>query len=309
MQTPTDNPASKSDAPPTERREAAAKINLFLTVRRRRSDGYHVIETVFLPLPGLRDTVAVEDFRPGEIRLAADRPELPTDRKNLCWQAAAAFAESANLTPGWRISIEKRIPVAAGLGGGSSDAAATLQLLNLRYGSPLAPRRLHAIAASLGADIPFFLQPRPALAGGIGDRLEDLELNCEIPLVLLNPGLAPLTAAWAYSTIKGEFDRLPATPMVEAMRNGDLNRIAAAAHNRFDRAVCRKMPLVAIFLEFLQGRGCLTAHVSGSGPTVYGICRDREQALSAAAAARRRFGRAAWVWVGGAMRHHQSTDN
>lgn len=287
---------------------AAAKINLFLAVRGRRTDGYHDIETVFLPLPELYDTITVEDFKQGEIAIATDHPGLATDRSNLCWQAAHAFAESAGLTPAWRIMIDKRIPIAAGLGGGSADAGATLRLLNQRYGLPLSKHRLKQTAGRLGADVPFFLCPRVSLAGGIGDQTEELTLNCDIPLILLNPGQAPLTAAWAYSTVRNEFDQQSAKPLVEAMRAGDLKGIANNTYNRFDREVCRKMPLAALLVDFLTRQDCLAAHVSGSGPTVYGICRDSEQAGQIADAAKRHFDQSIWTWHGVAQAQTYSHD-
>jgi 4-diphosphocytidyl-2-C-methyl-D-erythritol kinase len=298
------------DASPSAVRTAPAKINLYLNVLGQRDDGYHAIETVFLPLPSPADTIAVTHTPGRTLSLRCDVPELPAGDGNLCWQAATALAEELSVAPCWRIELEKRIPVAAGLGGGSSDAAATLLALSDLQEAPIADARVRAIAARLGADVPFFLRPSPALATGVGEMLRTVPLAATLHLLLLNPRF-PVSAAWAYRnrTRVSLPEPPPLDALLQAMATGDVPRIAALSYNALEHAVRDKFPLVAMLCELMVEHGCLAAHVSGSGPTVYGLFAEPPQA--AAEAARDAFGAAVWVHttrvcaaVGAAGGHH-----
>ena len=270
------------------------KINLFLDVLAERADGYHEIATVFAPLLPPADLVRVTVLdRPG-LALDCDHPDLPRDSRNLCWRAAEAFAAATQQPPHWALPLAKAIPVTAGLGGGSSDAAAVLRLLNQAEPNPLPPDRLAGLAAALGADVPFFLDPRPALATGKGELLRPIDCRLPLPLVLINPAF-PITAAWAYAHCN-RVRRDPAPPLdrlLAALAAGDLRELAAHTYNALEFAVRRKFPLVEMLLEFMQAEGCLAAHVSGSGPTVYGLCAESDQERIVAAA-RARFGPPFW---------------
>lgn len=278
---------------------APAKINLYLRVIGRRPDGYHDLETVFWPLPGLYDTLTLEPRAKPGITLTCSDPELPGDEKNLAWRAAKAFAESAGVPTAWRLHLEKRIPVAAGLGGGSSDAAAVLRLLNDHHGHPLTDAKLHALARGLGADVPFFLQPVPALATGIGDTLTALTVGATVlPLLLINPGV-PISTAWAYR----HWDTAPLPPAppvtdaVAALAAGDLSRLAAASYNSLEHCALRKFPALQLLLEFLRAQpGCLATHISGSGATVYALCQPGVPGVLAEAV-RQRFDAPFWFWT------------
>ena len=266
-----------------------AKINLYLDILGRRPDGYHDICTVFLPLPELTDTLALEDGAPG-IQLACDQPDVPADCRNLVWKAAAAFAAAAGIEPGWRFRLDKRIPASAGLGGGSSDAAAALKVLNARHGNPLSPENMRELAARLGADVALFLDPVPAIGTGVGEILRPLPPVRPLSLVLLNP-LFPVATVWAYKNA-GSVPRPPAPPVEELLAAladsaTPLERVAAGTYNALEHAVCRKFPLLEILRETLLEAGCLAAHVSGSGGTVYGICPPGCQEEIRAAAVRR----------------------
>jgi 4-diphosphocytidyl-2-C-methyl-D-erythritol kinase len=274
-----------------------AKINLFLNIVGQRADGYHDIDTVFLPLDAPSDTVSLDRRDAPGIDIGCDVSVVPTDERNLCWRAASAFAAAAGCEPRWHIEIAKRIPVAAGLGGGSSNAATLLRLLNRTVPVPLAPETLRAVAVSLGADVPFFLDPTPCRATGIGEQLTPVPCRAALPLVLLHAGF-PVAAAWAYR----EADRIerPAAPsatdVLAALAAGDTAAAARYAYNALEFAVCRKFPLVEMMFEFLRANGCLAAHVSGSGPTVFGVCpnTDRTALLNAA---RQEFGDRVWGCV------------
>ncbi len=256
-----------------------AKINLYLEILGRRPDGYHEIRTVFLPLPELTDTLALEPGAPG-IRLACDNPEVPADGRNLVWKAAERFAAAAGVAPAWSFRLEKRIPASAGLGGGSSDAAVALRILNTLHGNVLPMEVLRALAVRLGADVPLFLDPAPAVGTGIGELLRPLPPVRPLPLVLVNP-LFPVATVWAYRNA-GLVPRPPAPPLeplLAALADpaAPLEAVAAGSCNALEHAVCRKFPVLAILRERLMDLGCLAAHVSGSGGTVYGICPPGRQ--------------------------------
>ncbi|MBN2451905.1 MAG: 4-(cytidine 5'-diphospho)-2-C-methyl-D-erythritol kinase [Lentisphaeria bacterium] len=274
---------------------APCKVNLYLDVLGCRPDGYHDIATVFLPLAEPSDGILVQAQEGGALRVQCDPPVAPCGSDNLCWRAAELFAAATGMAPAWSIRIEKRIPVAAGLGGGSSDAAATLLALNRLHGSILSPSVLHGLATSLGADVPFFLAPRAALGTGVGEVLRPLAVGAPLALVLANPGF-PVSASWAY----GNLDRTsrpkapPLDSLVQALARGDCPGVAAGMYNALGYAVADKFPLVAMLLEALAAAGCFRALVSGSGPTVFGICPARE-AGRIAASLRHDFGEAVWT--------------
>src|SRR5436190_5289571 len=153
-------------------KQSPCKVNLLLNILGKRADGFHELETVMHPVP-VCDTLSFARDGNG-IELACSDPALPTNSSNLVWRAARAFLENAGIVSGVRIHLEKRIPMEAGLGGGSGNAATTLLGLNELFGSPLTPHSLQELAAALGSDVPFFLQGKPALGTGRGERIEAL---------------------------------------------------------------------------------------------------------------------------------------
>ena len=176
--------------------KSGGKINLFLRVTGCRADGYHTLETLFLPLDSPADELTVEfAAAPGIVLECGDR-EL-AGNANLAYRAAERYAAASGIRPSWNIRLEKRIPVAAGLGGGSADAAAVLTLLERHYGA-LGAEGLKRLARSLGADVPFFLDRRPMVGRGIGDELTPLAGALpKLHFMLVNPGF-PVSAKWAY---------------------------------------------------------------------------------------------------------------
>ncbi len=240
--------------------DAPAKVNLALHVRARRADGYHDLETLFA---FTRFGDRIEAWPAGEWTLEVDGPEagvLDTGPGNLVWKAVRAFNEAAGPVGPWRLSLQKRIPVAAGLGGGSADAAATLRLMNRLAGAPLDDGRLKGIAATLGADVPACLWSRPAIGRGTGAELEDLPDSWCDPaasgghVLLVNPRVAvptgPVFALWDGA------DRGPLPPDWRLGRN-DL--LAGAL---------RLQPVIHDVLAWLRGLpGARHARMSGSGAT------------------------------------------
>jgi len=250
-----------------------AKINLYLEICGKRADGYHDIRTVFLPVSGLSDTVVVEHGTKPGLELVCSGLPLPAGEDNLCWRAAMAFCQQFHILPQHRIYLEKRIPVAAGLGGGSSDAAAVL--LEMLKQEKLEDRKneLQELAAVLGADVPFFLDPRPALGEGKGERLSPLPIKESLELLLINPGF-PVPVRWSYQHAERPQGQHPPEfgRMIETLEKGSCREIAAVAWNDLEFAVFRKFPVLQLIRTALLENGALCVHVSGSGPTLYAIC-------------------------------------
>jgi 4-diphosphocytidyl-2-C-methyl-D-erythritol kinase len=258
-----------------------AKVNLWLAVRGRRSDGWHEIETVFHSVD-LADDVLVEETASNDIevdmRFAYGRPLAPTSTDNLAVRAAIAYKAATRLSVGLRIEILKRIPMSAGLGGGSDDAAAVLKLLGERYGGGAGS--LREIASGLGSDVPFFLEGGTALATGRGETVRSLPTAPQLHFVLgcSDEGLATRDVYRAW-------DRLPMPPagtsdeMVDALAAGEPEAVAAALHNDLEAPAVSNRPELSAKKERLLGAGALGACVSGSGPTQFAVARDRGHAL------------------------------
>lgn len=267
-----------------------AKVNLFLKVTARRADGFHELETLFYPVPEVRDTLTIELGTPG-IKLSCNLPGVPLDGHNLVWRAAEMFGAAAKITPEWNIHLEKHIPVAAGLGGGSSDAAAVLRLLNSHY-NKLSFQELAKCAVKLGADVPFFLSPLPALAYGVGNELVPIPDKIgKLPMVLVNP-LFPVSAKWAYTNL--EIERIGEAPgvmakLLEALSRGDMESIAGLMRNDLEFALLKKFPLLGIIRDEMLKYSALRPMVSGSGSTVFSLCRTGRDAENLGAALRKKF--------------------
>lgn len=249
-----------------------AKVNLFLKVTGKRPDGYHTLRTLFLPFDGAADLLTLSDGPEG-VRCTVGGAEIPD---NLVCRAAEAYAARAGLVPAWDFTLEKRIPIAAGLGGGSSDAAGALKLLNARYGR-FSADELSGIAVELGADVPFFLDPRPAWAEGIGEKLRPLPAVPGLPLVVVNPGF-PVSAKWAYTHLDpsriGPADADRTAALERALASGDVRAVARALHNDLEYALYDKFPLLGILRDFMLRHGALGVIVSGSGSSLFGVCAD-----------------------------------
>ena len=274
---------------------AWAKVNLLLRIVGRRPDGYHDLETVFLPLRKLCDDIELLPTGSG-LSLECDQPGVPCDHRNLAWRAAEAICAATCQPAHYHIRLRKRIPTAAGLGGGSSDAAAVLRLLNGRAPVPLSTDRLQAMARQLGADVPFFLQDQACMATGIGDRLMPLPGIVSLPVILVNPGF-PLPTPWAYSHVTPSPEpALP--PLLRALQSANTSEIAAAAGNGFESVVFHKFPVLAIMIEELLALGCRSAHLCGSGPTIFGIGESVEALEALAGKLEDALEAPVWWWCG-----------
>lgn len=255
-----------------------AKINLGLNVVRKRPDGWHEIESVLVPIP-LHDVLEVlvdADLPAGECVLT--RSGLPVDgevEKDLCWRAVKAVGRLRAL-PGLRVHLHKVVPMGAGLGGGSSDATHTLLLLNDLLQLGLSYDELHAMAASLGSDCPFFLSRTPQLAKGRGEQLRPVELDIQgIRLLLVNPGLhVPTPQAYALTRpTERSMDLVNAlsSPMEEWQRS---------VHNTMETGIFPQFPEIGMIKERLVASGATYAAMSGSGSSVFGLFRNEPPALA-----------------------------
>jgi 4-diphosphocytidyl-2-C-methyl-D-erythritol kinase len=275
---------------------AAAKVNLTLEVLGRRGDGYHEIVTVMQAVD-LSDRLVLEDAHVLELRTSA--PDVPTDGTNLALRAAISLREAAGSSRGARITLEKHIPVAAGLGGGSADAAAVLVGLNRLWGLRWPVARLAEVAETLGMDIPFFLRGGAALGTGRGERLESLP-SCALALVLVNPRVAASTAEIYGGVMPAMYsDGARAKGMTAALRSRQPSRIAATLSNTLERVATSRYRDVEQMEAALLAAGALGAAMSGSGLTVFGVARSYDHARQI----RNRVGRARWAcWAVRALR-------
>jgi len=264
-------------------KKSPCKVNLLLNILGLRPDGFHELETVLHPVK-VHDTLRFT--RAGQcVELTCSEKALPTDSNNLVHRAASGFLEAAGAREGIRIHLEKKIPLAAGLGGGSGNAATTLLGLNELFGSPLAAGQLQDIAARLGSDIPFFLHGQPALATGRGERIEALApfpaLDGAV-FLLINPGFG-IATAWAYKQLA----RFPAAQngqpgraekLIKLLRTVDLAEAGREFYNALEAPALEKYPLLALFQEFLRAQGVTATRMSGSGSTTFAIVRGESEA-------------------------------
>lgn len=253
-----------------------AKLNLFLRVTGKRSDGYHELLTLFMPLAVPADYITMEDY--DGLHVCCDHQQVPQNTGNICHKAAIAYSSCAGLKPDWKFSISKNIPVAAGMGGGSSNAAAVLRMLQSRY-NLLSESQLLEIALQLGADVPFFLSPVLATAQGIGEKIRPVSGKFpDLPLVIVNPCF-PVSAAWAYQHLNPGIieyaDEDILNPLFATWRVGDFSAMSRYLRNDLAPAVFDKFPVMSIIKRELLGAGALGVEMTGSGPTLFAICNDR----------------------------------
>jgi len=256
---------------------APAKINLFLEVKGKRADGYHELYSLMVGV-SLFDTLSLA-IGTGSIHVACDDPLVPDDETNLAWRAAALFQDRMGRFEGVHIEIDKKIPVAAGLGGGSSDAAAVLQGLNHLYGRPFDQPALMAMGLAIGADVPFFLFGQPALAAGIGEQLTPCRNLAPYHALLVYPGVGIATA----EVFKNLNLRL--TKCKKALKdfpfrkqNFDINRHLC---NDLETVAAAKYPVITDVKQRLAALGAAGALMSGSGTAVFGLFTEAASAQRA----------------------------
>jgi 4-diphosphocytidyl-2-C-methyl-D-erythritol kinase len=263
---------------------AAAKLNPFLRVLGLRSDGFHDVETLVQPITLADGVRAAHRDRGFGLAITGERAaDIDPGSENLVLQAARALAEATGEQRGARLMVVKRIPVAAGLGGGSADAAATLRALDRLWGWGMGPAGLREIAAGLGSDVPALLEGGPVLAGGRGDRVEPVQLPKTWWVVAPAPfGIASAEAYGWWDQEGGPTGPDP-TNLMAALREGDLAAAGPMLFNDLEGPVLRRRPPVAEARQRLLDAGALGAVLCGSGPTVAGLAHDSAHADRVAA--------------------------
>lgn len=255
-----------------------AKVNLFLKVLSKRPDGYHEILSLMQPV-SLYDEVTIDVEEGDGITVSTDHAGVPGGKDNLAYRAAELLLKEAGLKRKVSIFIGKKIPVGAGLGGGSSDAATVLMGLNSSLGYPVDEKRLMEIGASIGSDVPFFILKSPALATGRGEVLKRVKLP-PYSYLLVNPGFH-VSTAWAYNNLdltkKAEDNIL----MYSEEALASERNIKDILHNDLEAVTAGKYPEIATIKGALVEAGAIGALMSGSGPTVFGVFSDSHRAQEA----------------------------
>lgn len=266
-----------------------AKINLWLRILGRMPDGFHEVETRLCKI-GIADTVTLDWRGRGKtIDLTCNVPGIPVDESNLAFKALRLFEQRTGETQSWKLHLEKRIPSGAGLGGGSSNAAAVLRAANELTGKPLSSEVLLEIAAGIGADVPCFLLDTPAADGtGRGERVTPADFSWKLPLVLIKPTF-PIPTPWAYKHWKD-------SPELPGVLYAPQICPWGSMENSLERPVFEKHRLLAALkMWLLDQKGVQAALMSGSGSTMFAITRTGAEATSLAEEARRWCGPTAWV--------------
>jgi len=261
--------------------KAYAKINLTLDVVNKRENGYHDVRMVMQQID-LHDTVVIKKQVNG-ISLESDNAFLPNNQSNIAWKAAKAVSSKVGKDLGVHIKIEKRIPVSAGLAGGSTDAAAVIRGMNALYELGLSQQEMMDIGVTIGADVPFCIMGGTALAEGIGEELSEINAGNSIWLVLAKPSLGVSTKkvyeALDYKTIENH----PMTDaMIDAVKCGDIGEISELLGNVLEPVTLSLYPSVGVLKSKMKEFGACGTLMSGSGPSVFGLFKNYDKACAAA---------------------------
>jgi len=269
--------------------EAPAKINWFLSVLNKREDGYHNIVSLMQSV-SLFDTLLFEESE--RLEVISDISDLPAE-KNLAFKAAILMQALAGVSSGARITLKKDIPLAAGLGGGSSDAACALIGLNRLWGLNLNAADLRDMGAELGSDVPFFIDDIFAVVEGRGEAITSLGHAIEIPLLLVNPGIL-ISAAWAYEALQVGLTKkaVDIKLFCQSLARKDFDALRSLQINDLEQPVLKAYSEIGRIKQLLLEQGAVMSAMSGSGSTVFGVFRTAEEAQKASAGMGRYWRRA-----------------
>ncbi|NLJ95582.1 MAG: 4-(cytidine 5'-diphospho)-2-C-methyl-D-erythritol kinase [Clostridiales bacterium] len=262
--------------------KAYAKINLGLDVIRKRSDGYHDVSMIMQTI-NLHDTINIKKTRFKTTTISSNLYYLPNDRRNLVYKAVDLFRENQPVTSGLSIHINKRIPVAAGLAGGSADAAATLKGLNTLFQTGLSLEELMDLGIKLGADVPYCLLMGTALSEGIGEILTPLPPMPNCYILLVKPNIS-ISTKYVYENLSLDENntRHPdILSMINALNEDDIHKFASYMDNILETVTAKEYPVVEKIKKIMKENGALASLMSGSGPTVFGIYKDKVEAEKA----------------------------
>ena len=260
---------------------ANAKINLTLDILGTREDGYHEVAMIMQEI-SLHDTLSMGKINQGislTIAIEGQQGTLPADESNLCWKAAALVQKEYNLQEGVEIHLIKRIPMAAGLAGGSADAAAVLKGMNHLFRLGMTEARLCELGARLGSDIPFCIMGGTMLATGRGEVLTRLPRFPRLSVVLAKPPVG-VSTAWAYKTYDAGYDgpHPDNEAMLAAIHEGDAHKATGLLCNVLEGVTETEHPVIADYKRLMLEHGAMASMMSGSGPTVFGLVREKQQA-------------------------------
>lgn len=260
--------------------KAPAKINLALDVISKRSDGYHDV-TMIMQTIALYDTISVRNGYEG-IKLISDSTKIPVDETNIAYKAAHYLSTKYNVKRGAHIHIEKRIPISAGLAGGSTDAAAVLKLLNKAWELKLSKAELMDAGKRLGADVPFCIQGGTCLAEGVGEKLTVIKSMPDCYILLAKPNISVSTKEVYQSLKLNEMQERPNIPAIlQAIENQDLLKISNSMRNVLETVTTKMHPIIVELKQKLMENGAIGSMMSGSGPTVFGVFEDMAAAYGA----------------------------
>ena len=261
--------------------KAFAKLNLSLDLVGKREDGYHLIRTVMQTVT-LCDVLSFRTLKESGIRITCNKPYIPTDERNIVYKIAAAFMEKYGITSGVHINLKKHIPSGAGLGGGSSDGACTLNMLCRSFGVEMSTEQKVEFTKNIGADIPFFFYGGTALCEGIGEKVTPLAPLPECWVVIVKPPRSISTPAVYKSPLTAEnFGGNSTQNVIDAMRKNSLRSVASSMQNALEPAA---MDICADIQSIKQGlleKGAIASMMSGSGSAVFGIFTNHKAARAA----------------------------
>lgn len=268
------------------RLRAFAKINLGLDILRKREDGYHEVRMIMQTIQ-MYDVLEMKRVKKPGISLSVNYPYIPSDERNLVYKAAKLLMDEFQVKEGVDIRLEKFIPVAAGMAGGSSDAAAAMVGINHLFKLELSEKDLMDRAVNIGADVPYCIMRGTALAEGIGEKLTRIAQVPDCYVLIGKPGIGVSTKT-AYESL--QLDKIQSHPDIDGMirdiENGNLLAMTDKMGNVFESGIIGKYPVIGEIKDLMEANGALKAMMSGSGPTVFGIFDDREKMEAAAAVLR-----------------------
>ena len=268
------------------RLRAFAKINLGLDILRKREDGYHEVRMIMQTIQ-MYDVLEMKKVKKPGISLSVNYPYIPSDERNLVYKAAKLLMDEFQVKEGVDIRLEKFIPVAAGMAGGSSDAAAAMVGINHLFKLGLSEKDLMDRAVNIGADVPYCMMRGTALAEGIGEKLTRIAQVPDCYVLIGKPGIGVSTKT-AYESL--QLDKIQSHPDIDGMirdiENGNLLAMTDKMGNVFESGIIGKYPVIGEIKDLMEANGALKAMMSGSGPTVFGIFDDREKMEAAAAVLR-----------------------
>ena len=268
------------------RLRAFAKINLGLDILRKREDGYHEVRMIMQTIQ-MYDVLEMKKVKKPGISLSVNYPYIPSDERNLVYKAAKLLMDEFQVKEGVDIRLEKFIPVAAGMAGGSSDAAAAMVGMNHLFKLGLSEKELMDRAVNIGADVPYCIMRGTALAEGIGEKLTRIAQVPDCYVLIGKPGIGVSTKT-AYESL--QLDKIQFHPDIDGMirdiENGNLLAMTDKMENVFESGIIGKYPVIGEIKDLMEANGALKAMMSGSGPTVFGIFDDREKMEAAAAVLR-----------------------